>query len=202
MGKAASAQFAFRSRDDDVGLNSATWTRAQDTDWTQDTGVNFRVRIGVEETGGGTFNCDAQLEYYHAEGTATWTAVNGSSSVVRSSASGQYTDGDTIGSGNDQLTGSSQTFNNSGEGESSDGLCATDTLSNQFSEYEYCVQLRAADVSDGDTVYLRVTDAGVALDSYGAGTDPALANNPVITVNLIVETTEFWPSRRAILGLN
>ena len=115
------SQTDFRARNDDGSETTATWKADANTNWTQDTDENFRVRF--------LLTCDAvemisayQLQY-NLNG-AGWNNVNGSSSVVRSFASANLTDGaDTT----QQLGAGTFVTNNNGVDES-DGLTGSCTM--------------------------------------------------------------------------
>ena len=62
MAAANTEQIAFRGRNDDGSETTATWIAAQNTNWTQPTGTNFRVRFEVEEDGGKAFTLDGRLQ--------------------------------------------------------------------------------------------------------------------------------------------
>jgi hypothetical protein len=189
MGKAVINQSSFRGRDDSQALNSSTFTYNEGADWTQNADTTFRCRFELEETAAGSQTISPQLEYYHAEGTATWTNVTTSSNVVRAVSSAQPTFTEGAACSTDLLTASSESFDNTGNA-SVDGLGADTTLSNECAEFEFCMQIRSADTTDADTVYIKVTDAGADFNSYGTGSDPALSNIPLLTVNIVELPTE------------
>lgn len=162
-------QLSFRGRNDDGSESGATWKVLVNTDWTQAVDENFRVRFEIEEDAGASFTLDPQLQY-NLNG-AGWNNVTGASSVVRATASPNVADGAAT---TNQLTQSGLGFV-AGVFDEVDGLAGSQTLNNQHTEVEYCVQIRSADVNNGDTVQLRVTDAGTALNVY--------TQTPTITVS-------------------
>jgi hypothetical protein len=155
-------QLHFRGRGDTVALNTDTWDHLLDTDWTQDVDTTFRVRFEVEETAGAISDntLAPQLEYNLAG--AGWNAVTTTSSVVKAVVSGQFNEGDAT---TNVLAGSARTFV-AGSG-SEDGLATTTAaMSNAHTEVEYSVQIVSGDVTDAQTLQLRVSNAGVALNTY------------------------------------
>jgi hypothetical protein len=164
-------QVAYRGRNDDGDETTATWKAAQNTNWTQTVDVNFRVRLEVQETGAGAGNNKVwQLQYNLA--SAGWVTVNDVSSVVRSSASPNVTDG--VGTTN-QLTVGTGTFQGGSgstggfdEVNGAAGGSTMDVAASGHSEAEFCVQIRSGDVTDGQTVQLRITDNGTDFAAYDA----------------------------------
>jgi hypothetical protein len=171
--EAVYTQASFRGKRDTGSESSTDWIAAANTDWTQEVDANFRVRFLVQETADvPDANVEFQLQYNL--GGAGWNDVNGSSSVIRSSA-GQLTDG---GNTTQQLGTGTFVTPNAGQDEAN-GLAGGASLdfswtTNQEVELEYCVQLRSADTSEGNTVQLRlVKEADEVLDTY--------SNTPTIT---------------------
>lgn len=167
-------QLSFRGRNDDGNETTATWIAAVNTNWTQAAGVPFRLRYEIEEDAGAAFVLDPQLQ--SNKNGAGWTNVTATSAVVRAVASPNLADGTAT---TNQLTQSVLAFV-AGVFDSVDGLAGSQTLNNQHTEPEYCLQLVPADVATGDTVQLRVTDAGVALNVY--------TNTPSLTVGAVIKT--------------
>lgn len=171
MGAATINQAAFRSYDDDGTESAATPIAAINADWSQDVDTIFRMRFVITETGGGmASNLTPQLEYNLA--SAGWNPVNATSSVVQSVASAFVSDGahctQRVGSG---------TFVGSQDGwDSGDGLAggANFDLTSNESETEFCVQILSGDVTDGQTLQLRATNAGTVFTNYN--------QTPTITV--------------------
>jgi hypothetical protein len=112
------------------------------------------VRFEVEEDAGGEAVAGGQLEY-DLNTSGSWLSVNASSSVVRSAASSHVADGAATAN---LLTAGAGAFV-AGSFDEVDGDCADVNLTSQHTEFEYCVQIRSADVAGGNTVRLRV--AGV-----------------------------------------
>lgn len=171
------SQTGFRGRNDDGSETTATWIAATNTNWTQDTDVNFRVRFLI--------SCDAasitsayQLQYNR--NGAGWNNVNGSSSVVRSSGSANLTDGaDTT----QQIGSGTFTADNNGV-DDVDGATGSSTFTaGDEIETEHCIQIRSADVSDGDTIQLRLVFA------TGSAAFQQYFQTPSITVNVPTPST-------------
>jgi len=193
---ASFTQRAFRGRNDNGDETTATWKATQGTDWTQAVDENFRVRFCAQEGAGcAGSNKVWQLQYNLA--AAGWNAVNATSSVVRSSASPNVTDG--IGT-TEQLTGGTGTFQGGSgstggfdEVNGAAGGNSMDVAASGHSEAEFCIQIRSADVTNGQTLQLRITDAGSALASY--------TSTPTITVSELTQyTMNAEPGAYAITG--
>jgi hypothetical protein len=145
---AAPAVSRFRGRNDNVSLNSGTWTHASITDWSQAVDVPFRCRWSVEETNGANFNFTGVLECRLNGGT--YQNITTSSTIVKAVASSNFNDGDVT---TQLFAGSSQAFT-AGEGVE-DGDPADKTLNAQVTEHEYCLQINSADVANNDTIDIR-----------------------------------------------
>ena len=177
MGGCTSAwnQVAFRGREDDGDQATATWKALQNTNWTNGVDVNLRVRFEVQETAGcAKANFTTIQLQYNLNGTG-WGNVNATSNAVRSSASPNVADAANL---TDQLTAGTGTFEGDACFDEVNGLCgsaATDVAASGHVEAEFCVQIRSADVSDTDTIQLRLTDGGTPFAGYTA--------TPTITVS-------------------
>lgn len=168
-------QTSFQGYEDDAGEGSATPKASVDTDWNQRQDENFRIRFLVQEADDvDDPNVEFQLQYNL--NAAGWNDVNASSSVVRSSASVNFADGDSctqqIGAG---------TFIGSQNGmDEVNGLAGGANLDwtttpNQETELEFCCQVRGADTVRGDTIQLRLLkEPDIALGTY--------TNTPTLTV--------------------
>jgi hypothetical protein len=126
--------------------------------------TTYFIRFDEEETAGNkALNRDVHLEYYHTQGTATWTAVNTTSSVIRTVASSNLTDeGNTT-----RRLGTSYTFVSPNGGvDNNDGFAGTadSDLQSNGMEWLFPFQIRSADVSAGDTIDLRLVDELDGLD--------------------------------------
>lgn len=153
-------QLAFRGRNDDESESLASWKAAQNTNWSQPTNAQFRVRFEIEETAGGNADILARLEYN--KNSAGWNPVNGSSAVVQSTASLKLINEDNT---TNQLTASARSFV-AGKVDESDGLTTQISINNQHTEFEFCISIIEGDVTNGDTIQLRVTNNGTALTTY------------------------------------
>lgn len=166
-------QTAFRGRNDDVALNSATFTYNLNANWSQAVDQNFRIRFGVSETNSRTSNTSRTLYAIRNGGTpfelttasticklVTNTqsiADDATTSAVITSATGfvagRYDENNTI---------------------------STVSLNNTHTEYEYCIQIVGANVNNNDTIVFRVYSNDAPLDTY--------TNEPTVTV---VKLTSF-----------
>jgi len=165
MATSYSVQTAFRARDDSQVLSSSVFTYNQNTNWTQDTDIVFRLRLEVEEQNGKNFNLLGTIQYSLNGGA--WTSITTSSSVVKAVPSNQFNDADPT---TNLLTGSSKAFV-AGEG-SEDATPANMSLNNTHTEHEYALQIISTDVANGDTIQIRL----VSLSAY--------SQTPTITVNV------------------
>lgn len=171
---AAWNQKTFRGRNDDGNETTATWKDIQGADWTQAVDVNFRVRFEVQETAG-CAGANKQWRLQYNLGGAGWVNVTATSSVVRASASPNLADAANL---TDQLTVGTGTFQGATGFDEVDGICggnSMDVAASGHAEAEFCVQIRSADVADGNTVQLRITDNGTAFAAYD--------DTPTITVS-------------------
>lgn len=175
---ASFTQNAFRGREDDGNETTANWKDVQNANWTQAVDTNFRVRFQIQEGAACAGNNKVwRLQYNLA--SAGWVDCSATSSVVRASASGNFTDGAAT---TDQLTGGTGTFQGGSgttggmdEGDCNAGGSSMDVAASGHAEAEFCIQIRSADVSDGQTLQLRVSDAGNALAAY--------TQTPTITIS-------------------
>jgi hypothetical protein len=162
---ASFTQDAFRGRNDDGNETTATWKEAQSTNWKQTLDVNFRVRFRAQEGAACAGNNKVWRLQYN-KNAAGWVDGSASSSVVRASASPNLADAAAV---TDQLSGGTGTFVGAtgfDEVDCNAGGSSMDVAASGQSECEFCCQLRSADVVYGDTIQLRITDAGTALASY------------------------------------
>lgn len=167
------AQTAFRGYADDGVPGSATAKAAENVNWTQDTDINFRVRIEFEETAGASPTVGIAARIQYNRNTLGWNNVTTTSSVVRAFASPHYVDEelDNV----NRLTTGARTFITGMLDET--GQCSPGIVfSNNQGETEYCLQIRSVDVSDGDTIELRLINNTTAFATY--------TNTPSITVNI------------------
>jgi hypothetical protein len=164
-------QSIFRGYVDDAAMGSATPKANANTNWTQNVDENFRVRFGVL-CEGMIGSITAQLQY-DLNNSGTWNNVNATSSVVRSSASPVVNDNASTGQ---LITGGGFVGGRYDESDGFTDVATTFTTIPESTEFEFCVQIRSADVADGNTVQLRVINVATALNVYSA--------SPSITVNV------------------
>lgn len=175
---AVTNQTDFRGREDSGNEATPTWIATANTNWSQDVDVDFRCRFVFAETAGADVTITPDLEFNLNGGG--WTTVGAATAIQWGTFTGA-TDGDAT----TQLVGSG-TFV-AGELDSN-GAYTDITLNNSESEMEYCLTIDSAQVADTDTFQLRVTDKGVALDTY--------TNTPTITVVEAAGVTATWDQDR------
>src|SRR5690242_5385468 len=152
-------QAGFRLRNDDGSESGASWKAAQNANTAINVDTNFRVRFLMQNSGTTALNnLVAQLEYTLNGGAST--NVNATSTVVRSSASPNVADAANI---TQQLTGGTGTFiglTGYDEVDGAAGGASLDVPASGNFEVEYSIQIRSADVNNGDVIHLKVTNAG------------------------------------------
>jgi hypothetical protein len=162
-------QTDFRGRNDDGSQTAATFIAAANTNWTQLSGVAFRVRFRVAAT---VASFTSGYTAYYSRNAGAFTIVSGSSSVVKATSSAFVTDGTAttqqIGTGT-FVAGSVDTV---------DGAFASVTIAGSSnSEFEGCYQIVTADVAAGDTIAIKLEQTGgTLLATY--------TNIPSITVSV------------------
>jgi len=168
-------QQSFIGRNDDGTEITATQIAAENINFDQVVDANFRIRFLLLETADrADANVEFQLQYNKNGGG--WNNVDAASTNVRSFASGNFADGATT----TQQLGSG-TFITPNDGmDEVNGLAGGANLDftstvNQEVEVEYCVQIRSADVSDFDTIQLRV------IMGVGLGQVLIFTNTPTVT---------------------
>lgn len=154
-----------RFRNDDGGELifpvGASWVANEDTNASLNVDTNYRVRLQADETGGADGSYDWELRYSHNGGT--YTAVSDVSTVVRSSPSSNITDGEATTA---QLTSPGGTFT-AGVVDDGNGVGPDISLTaGNYTEVEWCIQIRSADVANGDTIDFRAYSAGAAFAAY------------------------------------
>jgi trimeric autotransporter adhesin len=172
-GPATFAQAAFRGRDDDGSQTAATWKDVANANWSQNVDENFRVRFAVTN-GGMTGTLIPQLQYNL--GGAGWNNVTTTSDVVRAVTSTHFTHDDTT---TQQISAGTFTAGRMSATGTATGI-AYGALGD--TEAEYNLQIRSADVADGNTIQLRVINDATALDTY--------TNTPTVTVVAGAPTTD------------
>ena len=159
-------QESARGRNDDGNELLATWKANADTAYTQLTGTNFRHRILLQlTTSQGNNNTAEQWQY--SLGGGTWTNITSSSSVVKGTASAHYTSPDDT---TQQVGAGTFVTTNSGLIESGGAGPTTvpDMDGNDECEFEGCFQIVEADVSDGNTIRLRLIEDSDELENYNS----------------------------------
>lgn len=192
-------QDAFAGRCDNGSETGATWKQADGTcgtiiingDWTQLVDENFRVRFVVQETAGNSqTNFKENLEYNLA--SAGWNTVTETSAVVRMFTSGNFAHGDDT---TQQVGSGTFLTDNDGMNETNPpaSTMVPDYAGNDETEFEFCVQIRSGDVTDAQTLELRVTFDGTVFDTY--------TNIPIITVDEPAPTGRIMSSLTGAGGL-
>lgn len=179
-------QASFRSRNDNGSETTATWKQPLNTNWTQAMDVNFRIRFLIQETNNWLRNdFSAQLQYNLNGGG--WNNVNAASSVARSAASASLTDGDDT---TQQLGGGTFISNNDGvdEVDGASGGANLDFAGSDEAEVEYCLQLRSADLSEGDTVQFRIS--GMDIYSQTPTVTPQFPTHFIMVTSTNLEENE------------
>ena len=164
---AAWNQKAYRGRNDDGNETTATWKATQNTTWSQAINTNFRVRFEVQETAA-CAGANKVWQVQYNRGGAGWVNVSATSNVIRSSASPNLADAANL---TDQLTVGTGTFQGATGFDEVNGQAggnSMDVAASGHAEAEFCVQVRGADVIAGDTIQMRITDAGTAFAAYDA----------------------------------
>ena len=163
-----SDQDSFRGRNDDGSESTATWIAAANTNWTQVVDANFRVRFLVQEVGGASFVLNSRLQYN--KNAAGWNNVTSTSTNIKAVLSANFADDDAT---TEQMAGP-QAFVAGRMDENGTDMAGITILS-QDTEVEWCLQIVGTDVANNDSIQLRVTDAGVTLNTY--------TNTPSVTVS-------------------
>lgn len=183
MPAAVREQERFRIRNDDGNETTATWKAALNINASLEVDTNWRVRITTTSTADDTV---PQMQYNLA--SAGWNNVNGASAVVRSSASPNLADGVATTQQLGVPPGFVAADFVAGVFDEVDGVGPLIAISDQFTEHEYCFQIRSADVTNGQTLQLRLVNTATAYNTY--------TNTPTITVVEAVggDGTDFpWP---------
>lgn len=168
-------QDSFRGRNDDGNETTATWKDTANTNFSVDIDADaqFRIRFLIQETSGVAEADFSEQLQYNLNG-AGWNNVTGASSVIRGVLSSNYADGDDT---TQQIGAGTFVTPNSGMVEGDGGPASAtepDFAGSDETEFEFMLEIQAGDVVDTDTIQLRVTKAGTALDTY--------TNTPTVTV--------------------
>jgi hypothetical protein len=149
-------QTRCRFRNDDGSETTATWVAAENANASLNVDTNYRIRIKASSS---LDLASATLRYSHNVGA--YTAVSASSNVVRASASPNVTDGTAT---TEQLTAGEPFI--AGSIDEVDGTATCSPLDDEESEFEYCFQIRSADVANGDTIDFRAYSGTTAFATY------------------------------------
>ena len=161
-------QTRARWRNDDGSEAAATWRTIEGAGVSLPIDsvpldTNIRLRIQVDETGGVAGTISPRLRY--ALNGGAYTVVDAASSVARSSASPNVADGVATTA---QLTAPAGNFR-AGSIDEVDGACADVVfLAGEYTELEWCIQIRSADVAVGDTIDFRCYNDTATLNTYTA----------------------------------
>jgi len=152
-------QTCFRVFDDDGAINSGTALAVENAGYYQvNAGDNIRLRLRVANTGTGADDIVRRLEFRQDGGS--WTQITTGSNNVRLAASSEFADGDAT---TERLTATG-TFS-AGQGKESGSDTSSKSLTNGYDvEDEWCIAFQTA--AEGHSYDFRVTNAGVALDTY------------------------------------
>lgn len=138
----------------DVGESDIVndWIATQNTDWIQDSGSNFRVRLAVYNSDVSTASA-AVLQWQYSLNGGDWTSITTTSSVIKA-VDGTRVNGANCGQHYLNATGTHIGAN----GYSEDGTSGpTDIQANFHAEHEMVCQLVAADLRSGDVVRVRAS---------------------------------------------
>lgn len=161
---AAFDQRTFRFRNDDGSETTATWKEAENTSVTQAIGEVFRLRIEVQETGGGSAN-NQTLVLQSNINNEGWFDVGPTSSRVKLGNSSHVADAEPT---TNQLTGGTGNFIT---GEIITATSGTDIsfVGNDHTEVEWSSLLITGEVPDGASVQFRCTINGALPGTTSSG---------------------------------
>ena len=184
-------QNAFRGREDSGNEATPTWIALANTNWSQSVNEDFRVRFVIQETANSSNAATVTPLIQFSVNGGAYAAV-GTTTAVKFGAFTGATDNDAttqqLGSGS-FVTGRLD----------SNGSVTTADLQNSETEYEYCLNIDGAQVSNNDTITLRVYDNTTALDQYGVTPSITAVKTPTlnqerwrIRTNAGNESTATW----------
>ena len=130
MTNPAWSQLNFRIRDDSQTLNSSTFTYTLGEDPTLELDTTYRARFTIEETASANPAVNQPFAFYYQVNGGGYNPVTATSSNVRSTTSGQFTDADAT---TNVLTGSARTFI-AGEGDTDGSTGNILSMSNSHTE--------------------------------------------------------------------
>lgn len=150
--------------------------------WDADT--NLMVRLGLDETSNKVYSGTFKLQARVGSGGTWFDVTTGSGASGVKMVAGTPTDGALC---NTQLlaSGAAGAWED-GEYDESGTTGSQSDAKYAFSEYQWCVQLVGASLTDGDIIYFRQV-SGNGTDSYGS--DPT--GLPQIEVNIPTPTSDF-----------
>lgn len=192
-------QAKFRGRDDSVGLNTNTFTYAQDAAFSYLVDTPFRIRFLIQETGGSDGAYTWHLRYSkNSGGYSSSTNITNATAQVKIVNSTQFADLDVTSS----LLGGSGTWANGTGNDSSENTGTVSLLANGNSEVEFCLQLVSADVVNGDVFEFRLYRGTTAAYSYTTtpavtaikNINAAITNEPVKITEVITNEIKLSPS--------
>ena len=162
-GSPINEQRHFRVRIDGLPVDSTpTWAAAEDVNFWPGYDAPFRVRFAISNTGTGTAGTFSL--FYELNNSGTWVAVTTTSNVVRAVDACSHTNGSQVPlAANLRLTAGSGTAVAGRYTES--GLSNGNIAAASYSEYEFGIQLRDADIAAGDVIKLRA-QATAAFATY------------------------------------
>lgn len=170
-------QDRYRIRNDDgTDETDATWKAGLNIDVIVAKDVNIRVRFGIEETAD-VADPNVQFQLQYNKNSGGWNDVNGSSTNIRSSLSTKLVDAENT---TEQLAMAGTFLTTNAGVDEVNGLVGGANLdfsasANEEVELEFCFQVRSADVTNGDTIQLRIVkEADELLSTY--------TNTPTLTV--------------------
>jgi hypothetical protein len=177
-GKAVTVQnnvFAFGDDDGSESGHSLDTENANRTAQIAD--VTFMIRISVEENGGGLDDLPAALYCSYNSGTFTAVGTTASGTMPLKLANDTQSRSDDENT-TERLTAGAGTWvaGKYDDGQTAVG-CSAVTLSSNYTEFEFAIQIDSAYASNGDTFELRIewTD-GTDLDSYPGSYPTATAD--------------------------
>lgn len=169
---------AFRGYEDDVSgaITAQTPIAAVDTNWTQDVDTKFHVALLATETAGGDAKSIPFRFEYNLNGGG-WLDVTNTTPIQAVSAT-NCTTADAASYGTTALT-TGATIQATEYDTGGADAAPVSLLSSSF-EFTTCLQIDSAQVANNDTIQLRLSNAGVALDA-----DTTI---PTITVSELANT--------------
>ena len=172
----------YRTRSDTTAADPGTpvWETTEDQsaslDWT--TGITFRIRFVISNTGDGGATPNFNL-FLSKEGGAYAAITTSSTNGVQAADASSSADNTTLTTGNFQLTAGTGSATNGNYSE--DGIIGTNLTNGDFFELEYGLTIIQGDVNEDDTLDFRVYTATSAFDTYATNATPRIiAKFPII----------------------